>query len=214
MSLITYADLEISIRERWIVIYCTLQTLAGLSVDVPNLSFKGDVAYFLNTRLQGLPPWSPSSKIYTDASREQSHCWTSPMTWADDQFDRLSPKISHSYSKSDDSYGSRPLSPESQTAYAQSDDPYDRHPLSPESSSFTFFNSSHHTPIGELEARESFPTDYGPPTAEKLARLDQGMPPEYRVLPSKFAATAGVPQYLTKPLPLRPGQGTIQRPHR
>ena len=43
-------------RERWIVICCVLQTLPSLSVDVPNLSFKGSISYFLNARLHGLPP--------------------------------------------------------------------------------------------------------------------------------------------------------------
>ena len=66
---------------RWTVIYCILQVLAGISVDVPQLSFKTDVRYFLNARLEDLPPWKDSVEKFPSPSREQSHCWTSPHTW-------------------------------------------------------------------------------------------------------------------------------------
>ena len=67
-------------RERWIIIYCVLQILAAVSVDVPDLSFGGQVSYFLNARLHGLPPWSPADGIFRDASREHSHCWVTART--------------------------------------------------------------------------------------------------------------------------------------
>ena len=194
-------------RERWIIIYCILQTLAGLSVDVPNLSFKGDVSYFLNTRLQGLPPWSPSEKTYLDASREDSHCWTNPQTWADGHFERWgSTKSPRTYvTKSEGSHSSRPLSPEPQS--------YQSYPMSPESqsSSFAFFDSNRPAPPSEFEPNESCYRDsaYDSSITELSTSPDRGVSPQFRV-PSKFAATAGIPQYSVKPLPLRPVLETNQ----
>lgn len=182
-------------RERWLIIYCVLQTLAGISVDVPHLSFKGDVSYFLNTRLQGLPPWSPREKLFIEAAREQSHCWISPKTWADNDFDRWeSLKGVDPNSKSEDVSDSRPLSPESQT------------------SSFAFFDSTHHTPIGELEANDLFRKGYDSPVTEPSTISEGSNPPEYRVVTSKFAATTGISEYSKKPLPLRPGAGITRDP--
>lgn len=177
-------------RERWIIIYCVLQTLAGISVDVPNLSFNGDVDYFLNTRLQGLPPWSPTDKIFIDASREQSHCWMTARTWARDHSERwASPNRSNSYARSDAISQSRPLSPESQ------------------SDSATFFDSNRNTTYSELEALEAYQKgDYHP--VVQRGQSPDGTPPEYLVMPSKFAAVAGINRYTTKPLPVRPNQGS------
>ena len=104
-------------RERWIIIYCVLSTLAGISVDVPNLSFK-NVDYFLNTRLEGLPPWCPEEKIFLEALPEQSHCWTSPLTWEEETYERRVSKssarrsISRCSETSKTAYNGRPLSPD------------------------------------------------------------------------------------------------------
>jgi hypothetical protein len=40
---------------RWVLLYCVLQILSTISVDTPKSSFK-NVSYFLNPRLQGIPP--------------------------------------------------------------------------------------------------------------------------------------------------------------
>lgn len=181
-------------RERWIIIYCVLQTLVGISVDVPNLSFNGDVDYFLNTRLQGLPPWSPTDKIFIDASREQSHCWMTARSWARDHYERLeSRNRSHSYARSDTISQSRPLSPESQ------------------SDSATFFDSNRNTTYSELETLEAYQKGDSHPVVETGVSPD-GTPPETLLIPSKFAAVAGIDRYTTKPLPVRPNNGSKRDP--
>ena len=178
-------------RERWIIIYCVLQTLAGISVDVPNLSFNGDVSYFLNTRLQGLPPWCPTDRIFLDASREQSHCWTTSKTWSLDHLERWTTQSgSNSYATSDTTPQSRPLSPESQ------------------SDTYTFFDSNRNTTYSELEAHDAYHKDDFSPVTETSLSTDPNSPPEYPVVPPKFAAMAGIDRYTTKPLPIRPYQGS------
>ena len=212
-------------RERWIIIYSILQILAGISVDVPQLSFKGDVSYFLNARLQGLPPWNPAEKVYMEASREQSHCWTAPEMWANRDYGNwTSSKRRQSDVKSDPTHESRPLSPESHS-----------------SASFAFFDSTPTTPIGDFESndgsqkRSSFTEesswapsqgDYdssvtGSPIRYPLSShsdyessttlVTEGpinpdrQSSEYRAVPAKYAAMTGTSQYNKRPLPLRLG---------
>ena len=183
-------------REHWIIIYCVLQTLAGISVDVPHLSFKDDVTYFLNVRLSGLPPWDPTGKVFEDVGREQSHCWTTAESWSEGHYERwTSPKIPP-YIETDghESYNSRPLSPEMQI-----------HPLSPISqSSFTFFDSNRHTPMGEQDANESNHYSWGDSTTDAGTSPDYSLPPKYLPFPAKFAATAGISRH--DALPIRSGR--------
>ena len=211
-------------RERWIIIYSVLQTLAGISVDVPQLSFKGDVSYFLNARLQGLPPWNPSEKIYMEASREQSHCWTAPEMWANRDYGNWSSSSgSQSDAKSDPRYESRPLSPESHS-----------------SASFTFLDSTPPTPIGDFESNDGLQKgssftegstrapsrgDYDSSVTGSSVRyllsshmghessttsMTEGsynpdrQSSEYCAVPVKYAAVTGISQYNIRPLPLRP----------
>lgn len=178
-------------RERWIIIYCVLQTLAGISVDVPNLSFNGDVSYFLNTRLQGLPPWSPTDRIFLDASREQSHCWTTSKTWSLDHLERWTTQRGYnSYATSDTTPQSRPLSPESQ------------------SDTYTFFDSNRNTTYSELETHDAYHKDDFSPLTETSLSTDPNSPPEYPVIAPKFAAMVGIDRYTRKTLPIRPYQGS------
>ena len=182
-------------RERWIIIYCVLQILAGVSVDVPHLSFDGDVNYFLNTRLQGLPPWSPTDKVFVDASREQSHCWRTARTWTGDHFERWSSENGlPSYAKSEATSQSRPLSPESQP------------------DTFTFFDSNRDTTYSGLGVDKAHHEDDCPPATETGMSPSRSLPPEYPVIPSKFAAMAGIDRYTTKPLPIRANQGSRRDP--
>ena len=148
-------------RERWIIIYCVLQALAGISVDVPQLSFKGDVDYFLNARLEGLPPWSVQKDVYLEASREQSHCFTAAEAWADSRREQdtsiQSPGSSNSVTRSESSHDSRPRSSESQSSSST--------PLAllPASQVLTFpsLNGSHCLPnLGRLTGN-SHRTDFG-----------------------------------------------------
>ena len=212
-------------RERWIIIYSILQILAGISVDVPQLSFRGDVSYFLNARLQSLPPWSSTEKTYIDASREQSHCWTAPEMWANrDYGNSSSSKISQSDAKRDPAYESRPLSLESHS-----------------SASFAFFDSTPSTPTGDIESKNSLQKRFSFTEASTRASSQEDcdssvtgsstryplsshrgyessttsmtegsinpdrQSSEYRAVPAKFAAMAGISLYNKKPLPLRPG---------
>ena len=189
-------------RERWIIIYSVLQTLAGVSVDVPNLSFDGHVSYFLNARLQGLPPWSPTDRIFLDASREQSHCWTSARTWFPDQLERWTNQSrSTSYADSVATSQSRPLSPESQ------------------SDTYTFFDSNRDTTYSELETNEAYQKEESSPIIETNLSADPSLSSEYPVVPAKFAAMAGIDRYTAKPLPFRPDQRSkrdpdVRRPRR
>ena len=72
-------------KGRWILLYCILQILAGMSIDTPKIWYKDDVSYFLSARLKGTPPWDNSfDPVFQPASRKHSHCWTIPQTWAND----------------------------------------------------------------------------------------------------------------------------------
>ncbi|CAK7265765.1 hypothetical protein SEPCBS119000_001679 [Sporothrix epigloea] len=73
-------------RGRWVLIYGILQTLASVSVDVPNMRYHDGVSYHLSPRLNGakLPPWQAKgggSGLSDEAAQELSHCWTVPRTW-------------------------------------------------------------------------------------------------------------------------------------
>lgn len=174
-------------RERWIIIYCVLQVLAGISVDVPNLSFNDDVSYFLNTRLQGLPPWSPTDKVFVEASREQSHCWKKARTCAGDYPERwASDEGSSTYAQSEATSQSRPLSPELQR------------------DTMTFFDSNRDTSYSELGVHHAYGRDDTVPVIDTGLSPDRSLPPEYPFMSSKFAAVAGIDRYATKALPIRP----------
>ena len=130
-------------RERWIIIYSVLQALAGISVDVPQLSFKNYVDYFLNARLQSLPPWSHDKNVYMEASYEQSHCWTAAKQWADSRCQRHTPidwlDRSSSFMRSERSCDSRLESHSSSSAPLA---------MSPESQVLAspFLNRAHYAP--------------------------------------------------------------------
>lgn len=213
-------------RERWILIYSILQTLAGISVDVPQLSFKGDVSYFLNARLQDLPPWSPTDKIYMEASRELSHCWIASEMWANKDYDSWSQsKRSQSDGMSDTSYQTRPLSPESHSSAA-----------------FAFIDSNPPTPIGDFDSKDGLQKspsfaesstwvqsqgNYDSSESSSLlgfrlsnhrghesytTSITEGsmspdrQSPEYGTLPAIYAPLTAIAQYSMKPLPLRPSR--------
>jgi len=82
--------------------------------------------------------------------------------------------------------------------------------LSPDaqSSSLAFFESKHDMPFEELDANKVWPKDSASP-AMGISIFD---PSTHTRISSNLAATAGVPQYTIKPLPLRPGQGTENDP--
>ena len=171
-------------RERWIIIYCILQALASIAVDVPHLSFKGG-EYFLNARLKGLPPWSQDDEYFENASREQSHCWTTAQSWSDGHYELwASTKMSLSSAKSLASYEKRPLSPDFQGMTSMD----------------SKASCSAVSPIAELEATEVYPTKFDSPIVGPPSSLGGGHTPDQKPLPKKTVAA----RYITKPLPLRP----------
>lgn len=68
-------------RGRWVLIYGILQTLASVSVDTPNLRYKGEASYHLSPRLRSTPPWKTSNQNLNEASHDLSYCWTVRGTW-------------------------------------------------------------------------------------------------------------------------------------
>lgn len=83
-------------KGRWILLYCVLQILADIATDTPNMWCKDGVSYFLNTRLKGTPPWrTQTDRVYPEASRLISHCWTAPKTWSIDHAIGSSPLKNH-----------------------------------------------------------------------------------------------------------------------
>ncbi|THZ82371.1 hypothetical protein D6C84_05810 [Aureobasidium pullulans] len=44
---------------RWIVVYCMMQLLSKVAVDIQGLRHSRGVEYFLNADLDGTPPWNP-----------------------------------------------------------------------------------------------------------------------------------------------------------
>jgi hypothetical protein len=56
---------------RWIIIYCMMQLLSRVAVEIQGLRYSQGVEYFLNADLDGTPPWSraefPSSMRPADA---------------------------------------------------------------------------------------------------------------------------------------------------
>ena len=171
-------------RERWIIIYCILQVLAGIAVDVPYLSFKG-AGYFLNARLQGFPPWGRDGEYFENALREQSHCWTTVQSWSDGHYELwASTKMSLSSTKSLASYEKRPLSPDCQRMTSTDSKP----------SCFAAL------PFAELEATEVCPTGSDSPVAGPPLSSGGIQKPDQKSLPQKTMAA----RYITKPLPLRP----------
>ncbi|KAK4203619.1 hypothetical protein QBC40DRAFT_219187 [Triangularia verruculosa] len=79
------AEVDPARRGRWVLVYGILQTLASVSVDVPNVRHRDNVTYHLSPRLKGntkLPPWKTSGhNHFSEASHKQSHCWTISQTW-------------------------------------------------------------------------------------------------------------------------------------
>ena len=182
-------------RERWIIIYCVLQTLAGISVDVPNLTFNGQVSYFLNTQLQGLPPWSPTDRMFMDASREQSHCWTTARTWFGDHLEHWTAQSgSNSYETSEATSRSRPLSSESL------------------SDTYTFFDSNRETIYSEVEAHDVYRKDDLVPVTRANHTRAPSIPPKHPLRSSIFATKVGIDPHGTKPLPVRPYKGDRRNP--
>ena len=80
------------------------------------------MGYFLNTRLNELPPWCPEENVFQEALREQSHCYISPSCWKDASYEQQNDRrsLSHrSLSSENSCSNSRPLSPHAEgSSYA------------------------------------------------------------------------------------------------
>ena len=217
-------------RERWIIIYCVLQALACISVDVPHLSFKGDVDYFLNARLERLPPWSPDERIYMEASREQSHCWIAAKKWADTRYEQHTsikqPDRSDSLPHSGIGLDNRLRSPESHC----SSSPCRALLPEPQASTFPFLDGNHSKPSLGQGRDDDYPSDFDFPRLASSNKTAMMTTPSLfspsltegsshndrstlssepsrdcdRPIPSKAAKMAGISEYSTKPLALSP----------
>lgn len=71
-------------RGRWVLIYGVVQTLASISVDVPDCRFTEDVSYYLGPSLKGCPPWRGVRRDFNEAHHTQSYCWRSKNTWKEE----------------------------------------------------------------------------------------------------------------------------------
>ena len=203
-------------RERWIIIYCTLQTLARMTIEVPYLSFKTNVDYFLITRMEHLPPWKPNEKVFEEASLEQSHCWTYPRNWADTPYERpdrrmSAPNRAHS-----------PAESRGRSSQASNTTNTSCRPLSPES--HFSYDSNRNVLLSELDGARSGETSSGtlspsgpgtpltiPPALTDASTLTIGTARSSAALPqshssafsSKFKALSGIDEFNNKPLPTR-----------
>ena len=74
---------------RWILLYGILGVLSTISVDVSGLKYTDKVSYFLNTSLNGIPPWrSPPDQAeilrrlnMEEPSQLRSYCWLRAQEW-------------------------------------------------------------------------------------------------------------------------------------
>jgi hypothetical protein len=71
-------------RGRWVLLYGVLQVLASISVDTPTVKYCQDVAYYLNPRMRGTPPWKGASQNIEEATHEGSHCWITIRSWEEE----------------------------------------------------------------------------------------------------------------------------------
>lgn len=65
-------------KGRWLMVYCVLQTLAGVDVQGEGgTRWREGVEYWLGVRLRGTPPWaSVSGEGEGDEKGHwRSHCW-------------------------------------------------------------------------------------------------------------------------------------------
>lgn len=61
---------------RWVLLYCVLQVLSTLSVDVQGLKHTEGVRYFLCTDLKRCPEWVTNGQIeFLEATQQRSWCW-------------------------------------------------------------------------------------------------------------------------------------------
>ncbi|KAI5254046.1 hypothetical protein E4T42_02599 [Aureobasidium subglaciale] len=60
---------------RWIVVYCMMQVLSRVSVDIQGLRYTQGVEYFLNANINGTPPWSPNKLPETIRAAAPQYGW-------------------------------------------------------------------------------------------------------------------------------------------
>ena len=126
-----------------------------------------------------------------DASREHSHCWLAPEAWDDDHYERWALNRTNSValsrrSASSTTYNARPLSPESRL-------------MSPTTMTSTFYTQES---ISELEAVDSYPQDLKSPYVN--TPTSHNATGGIEDSDAKSAALNTLPNYFSKPLPVRP----------
>jgi hypothetical protein len=156
-------------KGRWILIYGVLQTLATISVEVPNLQHTEGVKYHLNVKLPKAP-WKngPGASQMAQARHEDSFCWTVPRTWVED------PSADE---EGTDSVTERPLTI-TQNGHHDSGSTFDDTPLLLRGLSSPKLNSTPHSPAA---SHQSFYN--GPMSRNGSSEGESGFP---RTLPRGF----------------------------
>jgi hypothetical protein len=72
-------DPSIARRTRWVLIYGILQTLAGVSVQYPDLNWSDGVSYHLCPQIKYCR-FNP--EVATKTARNKSYCWVAAKAWA------------------------------------------------------------------------------------------------------------------------------------
>ncbi|KAI5201407.1 hypothetical protein E4T39_05230, partial [Aureobasidium subglaciale] len=60
---------------RWIVVYCMMQVLSKVSIDIQGLRYTQGVEYFLNADIDGTPPWCPNELPETIRAAATQYGW-------------------------------------------------------------------------------------------------------------------------------------------
>lgn len=72
---------------RWIVIYCMMQLLSKVAVDIQGLRYRPGVEYFLHANLDGTPPWRPNDFPGTMRPATSRYSWAALSAKSTDQLD-------------------------------------------------------------------------------------------------------------------------------
>ena len=72
---------------RWIVIYCMMQLLSKVAVDIQGLRYRPGVEYFLHANLDGTPPWSPTDFPGTMHPATTRYSWAALSAKSTEQLD-------------------------------------------------------------------------------------------------------------------------------
>jgi len=113
---------------RWILLYGILECLSSISVQVSGLKYNDKVTYFINSSLDGIPPWRSSADQpevlrrlgIEEPSQHRSHCWLRAVAWEREKLEVMQKRSPPTFSASS---LSPPPTLESQNSSARSTPP-------------------------------------------------------------------------------------------